>query len=67
VPFRQSAPPRNNAAKTSACSYAAAESDTLDLSPTAETLEALVRLLLRKGIFTQGELAEELEKAKIEL
>jgi hypothetical protein len=67
VPFRQSAPPRNNAAKTSAHSYAAAESDTLDLSPTAETLEALVRLLLKKGIFTQGELAEELEKAKIEL
>jgi PilZ domain len=38
---------------------------TIDLSTTAESLDALVRLLLRKQIFTPGELTEELEKAKI--
>jgi hypothetical protein len=65
--FRQSAPPRNSAVKTSARSYAATESDALDLPPPAEALDALVRLLLRKGIFTRGERAEELEKAKIEI
>jgi hypothetical protein len=44
-------------------SYAAADVESLDLS-SPETLDALVRLLLRKGIFTRGELAEELEKLK---
>ena len=42
-----------------------AESGSFDLSPTAEALDAVVRLLLSKGVFTQGELAEVLEKAKI--
>jgi len=44
-------------------SYAAADEEKLDLS-SPDTLDALVRLLLRKGIFTRGELAEELEKLK---
>ena len=41
------------------------EFDPVDLTPTAEALEALVRLLLRKEIFTPDELAEELRNAKI--
>ncbi len=57
-------PPRENAPRANAHSYAAG-GDTLDLTPTAEALEALVRLLLRKEIFTRGELTEELEKFKI--
>src|SRR5271154_385584 len=65
VPFRQSAASRNNEAKVTARSYGLADSDYLDLSPAGEALDALVRLLLRKEIFTRGELAEELEKSKI--
>jgi hypothetical protein len=67
APVRQSLPLPENARRANARSYAAAESGSLDLSPTADALDALVRLLLRKEIFTQGELAEELEKAKIEM
>lgn len=52
VPFRQSAPPRNNVAGATARSYGSTESDSLDLSPTGEALDAFVRLLLRKAIFT---------------
>lgn len=37
----------------------------LESSTTAEVIDALVDLLLRKEIFTQGELAEELEKVRI--
>jgi PilZ domain len=51
-------------ARVSARSYAGGD-DELDLSQTAEVLEALIQLLLRKEIFTRGELAEELEKFKI--
>jgi hypothetical protein len=47
-------------------SYAAADDESIDLT-SPETLDALVRLLLRKGIFTRGELAEELEKLKFTL
>jgi hypothetical protein len=47
-------------------SYAAADDESLDVS-SPEALDALVRLLLRKGIFTRGELAEELEKMKFTL
>ena len=65
APFRQSAASRNNEARVTARSYGSADSDHLDLSPTGEALDALVRLLLRKEIFTRGELAEELEKSKI--
>jgi PilZ domain len=54
---RPVAPPVN------ARSYGAGD-DALDWTPTREALEALVRLLLRKEIVTQGELAEELEKLK---
>ena len=60
VPQRPAAPSRVNAR-----SYASAGDDSLDLAPTAEALEALVRLLIRKEVFTPGELAEELEKFKI--
>jgi PilZ domain len=63
--FRQSAPPRESASRVSARSYGATDSGSLDLSPTGEALEALVRLLLHKEVFTRGELAEELEKSKI--
>lgn len=63
--FRQSAPPRESASRASARSYGATDSESLDLSPTGEALEALVRLLLHKEVFTRGELAEELEKSKI--
>jgi len=65
MPLRQSAPSRSNATRVNARSYAAADSDSLDLSPTAEALDALVRLLLRKEVFTRCDLAEELEKSKI--
>jgi hypothetical protein len=47
-------------------SYATANDDAIDLT-SPETLDALVRLLLRKGIFTRAELAEELEKLKFTL
>lgn len=47
-------------------SYAAADDASIDLT-SPDTLDALVRLLLRKGVFTRGELAEELEKLKFTL
>jgi hypothetical protein len=65
APFRQNPPLRERAPQLSARSYGATESDSLDLSPTAEALDALVRLLLHKEIFTRGELAQELEKSKV--
>jgi hypothetical protein len=65
LPFRQRAASRNNEARVTARSYGSADSDSLDLSPTAEALDALVRLLLHKEIFTRSELSEELEKSKI--
>jgi hypothetical protein len=58
-------PVRDSKPHGSARSYASDDDVPLDLTPTAEALEALVRLLLRKEIFTLGELAEELEKSKI--
>ena len=58
---RAPAPPQHASAR----SYASAGDDSLDLSSTSEALEALVRLLIRKEVFTVGELAEELEKFKI--
>jgi PilZ domain-containing protein len=64
APMRQSAPPRSSATGGSARSYTAVESD-LNESSTAEALDALVRLLLNKRVFTQSELTEELERAKI--
>ena len=45
-------------------SYSASDSDAVDLPATAESLEAIVRLLLRKGLLTRAELLEELEKLK---
>ena len=65
APIRQIATPRSNAAGVAARSYAAVESDSSDSSLTAETLDALVRMLVNKGVFTQGELTEEIEKWKI--
>jgi hypothetical protein len=58
-PARESKPP------ASARSYGADDENPLDLTPAAEALDALVRLLLRKEIFTRRELGEELEKSKI--
>jgi PilZ domain len=65
-------PPRENrvlakpsAPPASVRTYGPSDSDSLDLSSTADALDALVHLLLRKEIFTRGELAEELEKARI--
>jgi hypothetical protein len=65
APFRQSAPLRESTTRLASRPYGAAESESLDLSPTAEALDALVRLLLHKEIFTRGELAQELEKSKV--
>lgn len=65
TPFRQSAPLRESATRPGSRSYGTTESESLDLSPTAEALDALVRLLLHKEIFTRGELAQELEKSKV--
>lgn len=71
TPQSQPAPqPQITAASESAShvrarSYASAGDDALDLTPTADALEALVRLLIRKEVFTLGELAEELEKFKV--
>jgi hypothetical protein len=55
--------PRQKTTGASARSYAEAESDR-DGSSTVEALDALVRLLLHKEIFTQGELAEEYHRTK---
>lgn len=65
VPQRPTPSVRESRPHVSAGSYASADDSPLDLTPTAEALEALVRLLLRKEIFTPDELAEELEKSKI--
>ncbi len=65
VPFRQSPQQRESTSRSTVRSYGSNESDSLDLSPTGEALDALVRLLLHKEVFTRGELAEELEKSKI--
>jgi hypothetical protein len=65
APFRHSAPLRESTTRPASRSYGATESESLDLSPTAEALDALVRLLLHKEIFTRGELAQELEKSKV--
>jgi len=65
VPQRAAVPPRAAEPRVTARSYASAGDDALDLSPTEDALAALVRLLIRKQIFTVGEMAEELEKLKI--
>lgn len=44
--------------------YAAIDTDSLDLPAPAESLEAIVDLLLRKEIFTRAELVEQLERLK---
>jgi hypothetical protein len=62
---RPSAATREGNSHSIAGSSASGDDSPLDLTPTAEALEALVRLLLRKGIVTQDELVEELEKRKI--
>ena len=50
--------------RTNSHSYTEPEIDSLDLPATQEALEAVVRLLLHKGLFTRAELAEELGKLK---
>lgn len=57
-------PPQASSRRLNALSYAT-DGSPLDSSTTAEVIDALVGLLLRKQIFTRGELAQELEKAKI--
>jgi hypothetical protein len=56
--------PRQKPTSVTARSYTETESD-LSVSSTADALDALVRVLLQKEIFTQGELAEEFDKAKV--
>jgi hypothetical protein len=56
--------PRMEAPQAGSRSYSASDSDAVDLPATAESLEAIVRLLLRKGLLTRAELLEELEKLK---
>jgi hypothetical protein len=63
-PCGNSSPPED-APYVNARSYAAMDNDSLDLPPPAESLEAIIDLLLRKEIFTRAELMEELEKLKI--
>jgi hypothetical protein len=62
---RPNTSPRASAPSVNARSYAAIDNDTIELPPPAESLEAIVDLLLRKEIFTRAELVEELEKLKI--
>jgi hypothetical protein len=50
--------PRQQSTRAAARSYPETDSDG-DLSSAVEALDALVRLLLHKKIFTQGELAGE--------
>jgi hypothetical protein len=57
------APARGNGA--SAISSSASPSHPLYPLTTEEALDAVVRLLLRKGVFTPAEISEELEKLKI--
>jgi len=61
APARQSGltPPKINSR-----SYAAPEFESLDLPAATEALEAIVRLLLRKGLLTRAELSAEFEKLK---
>jgi hypothetical protein len=56
--------PRQKPTSVTARSYTETESDQ-SVSSTADALDALVRVLLQKEIFTQGELAEEFDKAKV--
>jgi hypothetical protein len=56
--------PRIAAPQASSHSYSGSDFDSLDLPATAESLEAIVHLLLRKGLLTRAELLEELEKLK---
>ena len=56
--------PRQPSTGAATRSYPETESDR-DLSSTVEALDALVRLLLHKEIFTQDELADECERSKI--
>jgi hypothetical protein len=65
APPRPTAPVPEIEASPSTRSYATDDANPLDLTPTAEALEALVRLLMRKELFTQEELVEELEKSRI--
>ena len=67
VPASHPSPERAKPSPAAARSYGIADDEPLDLSSPAEALDALVRLLLRKQIFTRGELAEELEKMKFTL
>jgi len=52
------------APRASSHSLSASDSDPVDMPGTAEALDAIVRLLLRKGLLTRAELSEELEKLK---
>jgi PilZ domain len=52
-------------ASSTVISESYSEVDSLDLPPGIEALEAVVGVLLRKGLITRAELAEELEKLKI--
>jgi len=56
--------PRQKPTGATAQAYTQTESDR-GLWSTAEALDALVRLLLQKEIFTQGELSEEYKRTKV--
>jgi len=49
---------------TPARQYSAPGYDTVDLPATAEAFQAVVRVLLHRGLLTRAELMEELEKLK---
>jgi len=65
APPRSNDSPREGAPPVNARSYAAMDTDSLDLPAPAESLEAIVDLLLRKEIFTRAELVEQLDRLKI--
>jgi len=54
--------PRTAAPRTVSRSHVAADFNSADLPGTAEALDAILRVLLRKGVITRAELSEELEK-----
>jgi hypothetical protein len=56
--------PRVSAPQAGSRSYSEPEADSIFLPATSEALEAVVRLLLRKGLLTRSDLTEEMEKLK---
>jgi hypothetical protein len=56
--------PRMSGQRAPSGPHSEAQANSISLPATEETLEAVVRLLLRKGLLTRSDLTEEMEKLK---